>query len=119
MQLSSEERDWLSLHLVPGIGPRLAAALLRRFGSAAAVLQASESALLEIPHLPAATAAGVPAEEIPPLIDLFTRVLDGHNAHLADGVQRVLGRPARDFADYARDAAAAGVWNTDTDGGSR
>jgi hypothetical protein len=42
---------------------------------------------------------------------LFTTVLDGRNAHLADGVQRVLGRPPRDFADFARDAAAAGVWN--------
>ena len=28
MQLTSEERDWLALHLVPGIGPRLASALL-------------------------------------------------------------------------------------------
>jgi hypothetical protein len=38
-------------------------------------------------------------------------VLDGRNAHVADGVQRVLGRPARDFADYAHDTAATGVWN--------
>jgi hypothetical protein len=29
----------------------------------------------------------------------------------ADGVQRVLGREPRDFSDYARDAAAAGVWD--------
>jgi hypothetical protein len=41
---------------------------------------------------------------------LFTEVLDGRNAHLADGVQRALGRPPRDFADYARDVAATGVW---------
>jgi uncharacterized protein YbjT (DUF2867 family) len=26
-------------------------------------------------------------------------------------VERVLGRPARDFADYARATAATGVWN--------
>ena len=43
---------------------------------------------------------------------LFTEVLDGRNAHLADGVQRALGRQPRDFRDYARDAAATGVWNT-------
>jgi hypothetical protein len=30
--------------------------------------------------------------------------------HLGDGVQRALGRPPRDFADFARDAATAGVW---------
>jgi hypothetical protein len=44
------------------------------------------------------------------LIDLFTEVLDGRNAYVTDGVQRALGRPPRDFADFARDAAAAGVW---------
>ena len=37
-------------------------------------------------------------------------VLDGRNASLSDGVQRALGREPRDFADYARDAAAAGAW---------
>jgi uncharacterized protein YbjT (DUF2867 family) len=58
----------------------------------------------------AAADAGVPAEEIEPLTELFARVLDGHNAHLSDDVNRVLGRPARDFAEYARDAAATGVW---------
>jgi uncharacterized protein YbjT (DUF2867 family) len=41
---------------------------------------------------------------------LFTEVLDGRNAHVADGVQRALGREPRDFADYARDTAATGVW---------
>jgi uncharacterized protein YbjT (DUF2867 family) len=58
-----------------------------------------------------AEAAGVPAEEIAPLTDLFVRVLDGHNAHVTADVERVLQRPARDFADYARAAAATGVWN--------
>ena len=31
-------------------------------------------------------------------------------AEAADGVERVLRRPARDFADYARATAATGVW---------
>jgi uncharacterized protein YbjT (DUF2867 family) len=57
-----------------------------------------------------AVAAGVPAEEAEPLAELFTRVLDGHNAHVTADVERVLGRAPRDFADYARDAAATGVW---------
>ena len=35
---------------------------------------------------------------------LFTEVLDGRNATLADGVQRALGREPRDFRDYARRA---------------
>jgi hypothetical protein len=42
---------------------------------------------------------------------IFGEVLDGRNAHLADGVQRSLGREPRDFSDYARNAAASGVWD--------
>jgi uncharacterized protein YbjT (DUF2867 family) len=41
---------------------------------------------------------------------LFTEVLDGRNAYVADGVQRALGRAPRDFAEYARQAAASGAW---------
>jgi uncharacterized protein YbjT (DUF2867 family) len=56
-------------------------------------------------------AHGLPAEVVDLLLYLFTTVLDGRNTHPADGVQRALGRAPRDFADYARDAAATGVWN--------
>jgi uncharacterized protein YbjT (DUF2867 family) len=61
-------------------------------------------------HAAAAAEQGVPGEVIDLLTYLFSEVLDGRNAHLTDGVQRALGRPPRDFADYARDAAATGVW---------
>jgi uncharacterized protein YbjT (DUF2867 family) len=64
----------------------------------------------------AAARAGVPPEEIEPLTDLFIRVLDGHNAYLSDDVERVLGRRPRDFADYAHDTAATGIWSADTTG---
>jgi uncharacterized protein YbjT (DUF2867 family) len=47
------------------------------------------------------------------LKELFEVVLDGRNAHLTDGVERALGRPPRDFADYARETAASGVWYAD------
>jgi uncharacterized protein YbjT (DUF2867 family) len=59
----------------------------------------------------AAAAQDAPAEIIELLTRLFGEVLDGRNAHLADGVQRALGREPRDFREYARDAAATGVWN--------
>ena len=52
---------------------------------------------------------GVPPEAIELLTYLFTEVLDGRNARLTDGVRRALGREPRDFADYAREAAATGV----------
>ncbi|MGH8977463.1 MAG: NmrA family transcriptional regulator, partial [Acidimicrobiia bacterium] len=56
---------------------------------------------------------GVPSEDIELIAYLFTEVLDGRNASLADGVQRALGRSPRDFRTYARDAAATGVWTVD------
>jgi uncharacterized protein YbjT (DUF2867 family) len=93
-------------------GPRLLT-----FADAAAELSAAAGR--EIRYLPvtpeqyaaAAAKAGVPAEEIEPLTELFIRVLDRHNAHLSGDVERVLGRPARDFTDYARAAAATGAWS--------
>ena len=41
---------------------------------------------------------------------LFTTVMDGRNEHLTDGIERALGRPPKDFKDYARETAATGVW---------
>ncbi|WP_160107029.1 NAD(P)H-binding protein [Pseudomonas izuensis] len=53
----------------------------------------------------------LPAELIDLVLYLFTTVLDGRNTPVTDGVQRALGRPARDFSDYVRRTAATGVWN--------
>jgi uncharacterized protein YbjT (DUF2867 family) len=58
----------------------------------------------------AAADHGVPEELVGFLSYLFSEVF-GHNANTADGVQRALGRPARDFAMFAADAAAAGAWD--------
>lgn len=57
-----------------------------------------------------AIAEGVPPEEAEMLAELFGLIFDGHNESLADGVQQALGRPAGDFATFARRAAAAGAW---------
>jgi uncharacterized protein YbjT (DUF2867 family) len=56
---------------------------------------------------------GVPPETTDLLTYLFTEVLDGRNTHLTDGVRRALGREPKDFVEYARDAAAAGVWDVE------
>src|SRR5580692_9065503 len=48
---SEETRALLALRLVPGIGPRLTAALVERFGSAQNALQASAHELQEISHI--------------------------------------------------------------------
>jgi uncharacterized protein YbjT (DUF2867 family) len=93
-------------------GPRLLS-----FSDAVAAISAATGRTIGYTRIPvedfAASLAsdGVPGDEVELLTYLFTSVLDGRNAHPCDGVQRVLGRPARDFADFARDTAAAGVWN--------
>ncbi|WP_298736426.1 NAD(P)H-binding protein [uncultured Chitinophaga sp.] len=53
----------------------------------------------------------MPKEFVDFLGYLFTEVLDGRNAKLADGVQKALGRTPADFSAYVRKTAATGVWN--------
>jgi DNA processing protein len=64
--VSDEIRDLLTLQLVPGVGPRLTAALLERFGSAGAALRAGAAELAKVPHVGprlADTIAGALARE--------------------------------------------------------
>ncbi|ANT62877.1 NmrA family transcriptional regulator (plasmid) [Salipiger sp. CCB-MM3] len=44
------------------------------------------------------------------LTGIARETLDGRNAHLADGVQRALGRAPRDFTIFADAAAREGAW---------
>ena len=60
-------------------------------------------------------AHGVPPDYVQLVAYLFGEVLDGRNAHLADGVQRALGRKPIDFSEYARNTAAAGAWHRPVD----
>jgi uncharacterized protein YbjT (DUF2867 family) len=93
-------------------GPRLLT-----FAEAVAEIAAAAGRPIGYTAVPAAdyaealAAEGVPAGVIDLLAYLFSTVLDGRNAHLGDGIPQVLGRPARDFADYARGAARTGIWN--------
>lgn len=83
-----------------------------------AVREIAEAAGREVRFVPVTTEQyasvlaeqGVPEEVVSQLVYLFSEVLDGRNAHLTDGVRRALGRDPRDFADFARDTAATGVW---------
>jgi DNA processing protein len=50
-EMSPELIDLVALNLVPNLGPRLTAALLRHFGSAGAVRRASAAQLRQVPHV--------------------------------------------------------------------
>ena len=54
--------------------------------------------------------SGAPRDVVWLLDYLFSTVMDGRNAHLTDGVQRALGHPPKDFAEFAREIAAGGAW---------
>jgi len=62
-------------------------------------------------HAAEAAEHGVPAEVVELLSYLFSEVVDGRNANTTDGVRHALGREPKDFADFARDAAATGLWD--------
>jgi uncharacterized protein YbjT (DUF2867 family) len=92
-------------------GPRL----LTFADAAAEISQASGRHVEYVPvtaeeYAAGAAEQGIPAELVGALTDLFAEVLDGRNASLTDGVERALGRPPRDFADYALSATRTGVW---------
>lgn len=77
------------------------------FAQVAAVVTAAGRPVRYVPvtvpeFVAGVVAAGAPAELAAGLGDLFTEVLDGRNTAVATGVTEALGRPARDFADFAR-----------------
>ncbi|TNY35959.1 NmrA family transcriptional regulator [Thermomonospora catenispora] len=87
------------------------------FADVAAEISAAtgrEITVIEVPverYSQALIDAGVPPEAAELLTHLFVTVMDGRNAQATDDVRRALGREAGDFADYARAAAASGVWD--------
>lgn len=55
-------------------------------------------------------ASGAPKDVIWLVDYLFATVMDGRNVAVMPGVPEALGRPATDFSDFARKAAATGLW---------
>lgn len=53
---------------------------------------------------------GFPEPDARWLAALCTMLMDGHNASTTPTVREVLGREAKDFKDFARDAVVAGAW---------
>jgi uncharacterized protein YbjT (DUF2867 family) len=103
-----------AFHLYEVTGPRL----LTFADAAAEISRASGRDVRYVPvtsaeYAAGAVARGVPAEVVDMLTGLFAEVLDGRNACITHGIERALGRPPRDFADYATAAARSGVWTPD------
>jgi uncharacterized protein YbjT (DUF2867 family) len=92
-------------------GPRLLT-----FGGAAAELAAAIGRPLRYRPITfdqfadALIQTGAPVKAVAVTVAVLQEILNGRNAHLADGVQRALGRRASDFADYARATTQTAVW---------
>jgi uncharacterized protein YbjT (DUF2867 family) len=54
---------------------------------------------------------GLPQEDADAVRDLFTVIRNHRSEYVSDGVERVLGRPPRDFTVWARETATTGVWD--------
>ncbi|PWS26142.1 NmrA family transcriptional regulator [Pedobacter yonginense] len=52
----------------------------------------------------------IPKDQIDLIGHLFSEVLDGRNASIADGVFEALGRPAKDFSEFAQSLNDSGIW---------
>ena len=92
-------------------GPRLLT--LAEVADEIASASGRDIAYVPVPHdafVSEIAASGAPKDVVWLLDYLFATVLDGRNAYLTDGVQRALGRPPRDFSDFARAIAATGAW---------
>jgi uncharacterized protein YbjT (DUF2867 family) len=66
---------------------------------------------VSIDEYAAAAVDFVGPEAAPAVAALFAKVLDGRNSTVTPDVERVLGRPARDFREVVREAAEAGAWS--------
>jgi uncharacterized protein YbjT (DUF2867 family) len=87
------------------------------FREAVAEIAAASGRSIEYEQVPmtdfkeALAAAGMPEPVIALLEELFGEVLDGRNSQVMSGVSDILGRPASDFSQYARETAAIGLWS--------
>ena len=57
---------------------------------------------------------GVPEDTVWLANYLFSEILDGRNASISNDVEKVLGRKAKEFSNYAQKVAQTGVWNLNT-----
>ena len=53
---------------------------------------------------------GLTPEDADAVRDLFAVIRNHRSEYVSDGVEQVLGRPPRDFADWAHETAKSGVW---------
>src|SRR5213596_739582 len=81
-RLSPELCDLLALSLVPGLGPRLTAALLRHFGAAGAVRSAAAEELRQVPQIGAKLSQQFATALAAIDLDREVGLLEQHGVHL-------------------------------------
>ncbi|GAB2638045.1 NAD(P)H-binding protein [Kribbella swartbergensis] len=61
-------------------------------------------------HVTELVGQGLDREDAEAVRDLFAVIRNHRSEYVSDGVQQVLGREPRDFADWARETAKTGIW---------
>ncbi|TDW18005.1 NAD(P)H-binding protein [Kribbella kalugense] len=61
-------------------------------------------------HVAELVEQGLTPEDADAVRDLFAVIRNHRSEYVSDGVEQVLGRPPRDFADWAYETAKSGVW---------
>ncbi|MFI7059789.1 NAD(P)H-binding protein [Kribbella sp. NPDC050124] len=61
-------------------------------------------------HVTELVEQGLDQEDAEAVRDLFAVIRNHRSEYVSDGVQQVLGRAPRDFADWARETAKTGIW---------
>jgi uncharacterized protein YbjT (DUF2867 family) len=62
-------------------------------------------------HVAELVEQGLTQEDAEAVRDLFAVIRNHRSEYVSDGVEHVLGRPPRDFTDWARETAKTGVWD--------
>jgi DNA processing protein len=103
-------RDWVELNMTPGIGPRAAAKLLERFGSAEAVYKATRAELEQLRLPPEAVDTIISRELLPRAeAEIFSvKKLGGEILLLDDGVYP---SPLREIYDPPIVLYVKGAWS--------
>ena len=103
-------RDWVELNMTPGIGPRAAAKLLERFGSAEAVYKATRAELEQL-RLPPEAVDTIIARDLLPRAEAeieAVKKLGGEILLLDDGVYP---SPLREIYDPPIVLYVKGAWS--------
>jgi len=106
----TESMDLLALALVPGLGPRLTEALIKRFGSAGGIRRASAADLASVPHIGDKLSSHFAAALQSIQLDQELKLLQRHDVRLVPRSSDEYPAPLKEIADPPHLLFVRGEW---------